>query len=97
METPNSDSVMFMLGSSVSAILRDLNEPTARHFFYLSAKIVRASRSWFWWVKGSGKGVVVDNGETRIDNSPHPPNPIALNLEMDAARACLSFSNLTLI
>jgi len=34
---------------------------------------------------------------TGIDSSPNPPNPKALNFKTNATRACLLFSNLTLI
>ena len=63
-------------------------------FLCFSAKIVFAPPGVGF---GGLKGVDVDNDETGIDSSPYPPSPIALNLEMNTARACLSLSNLTLI
>ena len=90
--TRSGESVTFAPGSLVSAILRDSKGLTTRRFFCLSAKIAFAP-------PGVGLGGLkgIGGDETGIGVRPNPPNPNASNLETKAARACLSFSNLTLV
>jgi len=90
----NGDSVMFMPGSLVSAILRGSSRPATRQFCCLSAKIAFLPHGV---TLGGRKGVDADMDVTEIGGGLSPHNPNASNLEPNTVKAYLLFCNLTLI